>query len=59
MVEENVMEEKCPHCGETITVIGCRTCEYIELNLTDYQNSPCVDCNMFHRNYNKKVDKNE
>ena len=49
------MEEKCPHCGEMIRIIGCRTCEFVNQNYTIYKDAKqCWDCNMFHRNYKKK-----
>ena len=51
---ENIIEFECPKCKHKIEVKGCRGCEYIELNLSDYYNSPCVDCDMFHKNYKKK-----
>jgi len=55
MIEENILIFECPECGIKVEVKGCRTCEYIEDNLSDYQHSqPCLDCDMFHKNYKRK-----
>ncbi len=54
-IEENIMEIPCPHCGEIIKVIGCRTCQHVHKNMEGYENAKeCWDCDMLHNNYKKK-----
>ena len=54
-IEENNIEFECPECGCKIIVKGCRTCEYNERNMTDYEEAKvCWDCDMFHKNYKPK-----
>jgi len=54
-IEENIIEVVCPHCQGIIKVIGCRTCKHNERNMTNYlEAKECWDCDMFHKNYEKK-----